>query len=149
VIRTQRLRFFSTTDRIVDNLSIDTNGALWAAGFSASLSWLSAYHDPEKVAPSSALRITKNTGNQAFFGEKLKIEKVRHITLKRVKEQCHIIRGYVFEYDGTQASAITSVVHDTRHNLLFLSGKQGRVIGVYSIYSYFPIRSIRDLYNRV
>jgi len=77
--------FFSTTDRIVDNLSIDTNGALWAAGLSASLSWLSAYHDPEKVAPSSALRITKNTGNQAFFGEKLKIEKVRDITLKACK----------------------------------------------------------------
>ncbi|KAF8482765.1 hypothetical protein DFH94DRAFT_729488 [Russula ochroleuca] len=90
-------------DRLVDNLSIDTNGALWAAGFPDGLAFISAYHNSEKVAPSSALRITKNTGNKAFFGEKLKVEKV-------------------FEDDGTLASAITSVVHDARRNLLFLSG---------------------------
>ncbi|KAI0000399.1 hypothetical protein BJV77DRAFT_385940 [Russula vinacea] len=90
-------------DRPVDNLSIDTNGALWAAGFPDGMAFISAYHNSEKVAPSSALRITKNSGNKAFFGEKLKVEKV-------------------FEDDGTHASAITSVVHDARRNLLFLSG---------------------------
>jgi len=92
-----------STDRIVDNLSIDENGAIWAAGIHSALSWLSALSDPTKVAPSSALRITKNLGESAFFGEKLKVEKV-------------------FEDDGTFASAITSVVHDVRHNTLFLSG---------------------------
>lgn len=69
----------------MNNLSIDINGELWAAGISATLPWLFAYHDPEKVAPSSALRITKNVGYQAFFGEKLKIDKVRLITLWGVK----------------------------------------------------------------
>jgi arylesterase/paraoxonase len=77
----------------VDNLSIDIDGALWAAGISAALPWLSAFHDPEKVAPSSALRVTKNVGNQAFFGEKLKIDKVRLITLWGVKVKPHAIRG--------------------------------------------------------
>lgn len=71
----------------MDNLSIDTNGALWAAGLSAGFPWLAAYHDPEEVAPSSALRVTKNIGSQAFFGEKLKVEKVRRPTfgVKRCK----------------------------------------------------------------
>ncbi|KAI0256143.1 serum paraoxonase/arylesterase [Lactifluus subvellereus] len=90
-------------DRLVDNLSIDENGALWAATIPSALRFLSAYHDFEKVAPSSAFRITKNVGEKAFFGEKLKVEKV-------------------FEDDGTQASAITSVAHDAKRNILFLSG---------------------------
>jgi hypothetical protein len=38
------------------------------------------------VAPSSAIRITKNTGNEAFFGEKLKVEKVRRRTLVWCKQ---------------------------------------------------------------
>jgi arylesterase / paraoxonase len=84
--------FFSSTDRIVDNLSIDKNGALWAAGISASFSWISAYHDPEKMAPSSALRITKNVGSQAFFGEKLRIDKVRY-TLRSIIQYVLTIRG--------------------------------------------------------
>jgi len=68
----------------VDNLSIDTNGALWAAGLNA-FPWLAAYHDPKKVAPSSALRVTKNIGSQAFFGEKLKVEKVRRAIFRGEK----------------------------------------------------------------
>jgi hypothetical protein len=91
------------TDRIVDNLSVDENGALWAAGIPSAFLWLSALSDPAKVAPSSALRITKNVGENAFFGEKLKVEKV-------------------FEDDGTMASGVTCVVHDVRRKTLFLSG---------------------------
>ena len=64
-------------DRAVDNLSIDTNEALWASGFPDGLAFISAYRNPEKVAPSSALRVTRNIGDKAFFGEKLKVEKVR------------------------------------------------------------------------
>ncbi|KAI9442366.1 hypothetical protein H4582DRAFT_1928015 [Lactarius indigo] len=92
-----------STDRILDNLSIDENGALWAAGIHSAVGWLSALSDPTKVAPSSALRVTKNVGENAFFGEKLKVEKA-------------------FEDDGTMASGTTSVVHDARRNTLFLSG---------------------------
>ncbi|KAH9007999.1 hypothetical protein EDB85DRAFT_2069107 [Lactarius pseudohatsudake] len=92
-----------STDRIVDNLSVDENGALWAAGVPSAMSWISALNDPAKVAPSSALRVTKNAGENAFFGEKLKVEKV-------------------FEDDGTMASGTTSVAHDARRNTLFLSG---------------------------
>jgi hypothetical protein len=70
-------------DRLVDNLSFDENGALWAAGIPNGLRFLSAYHDFEKVAPSTAFRITKNVGKKAFFGKKLKVEKVWHLPTKR------------------------------------------------------------------
>jgi hypothetical protein len=76
------LKSFLAVDRGLDNLSIDTNGALWAAGFPKLLAVLSAHHNSENVAPSSALRITKNVGDKAFFGEKLKVEKVRGCALR-------------------------------------------------------------------
>ena len=66
----------ATIDRLLDNLSIDEDGALWGAGVPSAFRWISAFKDPAKVAPSSALRITKNVGKNAFFGEKLKVEKV-------------------------------------------------------------------------
>ena len=69
------------TDRPVDNLSIDTNEALWAAGVADGLAFMSAFNDLNKVAPSAAIRITKNVGNEAFFGEKLKVEKVSSCTV--------------------------------------------------------------------
>lgn len=95
-----------TTDHLLDNLSIDEDGALWAAAVPSALRWLSALSDPAKVAPSSALRVTKNVGKSAYFGEKLKVEKV-------------------WEDDGTMASGTTSVVHDARRNILFLTGIYG------------------------
>jgi hypothetical protein len=82
------IRLIPNTDRLVDNLSIDESGALWGAGIPAALRFLSAYHDFEKVAPSSALRITKNVGEKAFFGEKLKVEKV--YTPLRSEKKCLI-----------------------------------------------------------
>ena len=69
--------FLGTADRFIDNLSMDTNDALWAAGVADGLAFISAFNDLKKVAPSSAIRVTKNVGNEAFFGEKLKVEKVR------------------------------------------------------------------------
>lgn len=77
----------------MDNLSIDTNGALWAAGIHSALRWLSVHHDSEKVAPSSALRITKNVGDKAFFGEKLKVEKVRRNTIQCERTAVSYILG--------------------------------------------------------
>ena len=77
------IRLIPRTDRLVDNLSIDENRALWAAGIPTAFRWLSAYRDLEKVSPSSAFRITKNVGEKAFFGEKLQVEKVGRRPFKR------------------------------------------------------------------
>ena len=83
--------FLGTTDRPLDNLSIDTNEALWAAGIlDGGLDLISAYYNFGNVAPSSAIRITKNVGKEAFFGEKLKVEKVRRHAL-----WCGVTRGSV------------------------------------------------------
>jgi sugar lactone lactonase YvrE len=82
--------FLGTADRPLDNLSIDINEALWAARIPDGSAFISAHYDLEIVAPSSAIRITKNVGNEAFFGEKLKVEKVRRRTL-----WCGVSRGSV------------------------------------------------------
>jgi arylesterase/paraoxonase len=61
------------------------------------------FSDPTIPCPSNALRFSINTGPNAFYGEKYKVDKV-------------------FEDDGTFASGITSVVHDAERKLLFLDG---------------------------
>ncbi|KAF8629870.1 hypothetical protein AX15_003229 [Amanita polypyramis BW_CC] len=92
------------TDRLLDNISIDTNGAIWAAGFTNALT-LAYQHfaNPSIPSPSSALRVTINTGPNAFYGEKYQIDKV-------------------FEDDGSLASGITSAAYDAERRRLFLHG---------------------------
>ncbi|KAF8629258.1 hypothetical protein AX17_005837 [Amanita inopinata Kibby_2008] len=91
------------TDRCLDNLSVDTNGAVWAAGFLNIFTVLKHFGDPSILAPSSALRFTLNTGPAAFYGEKYKIDTI-------------------FEDDGTLASGVTSVAYDSERKRLFLHG---------------------------
>ncbi|KNZ80456.1 Serum paraoxonase/arylesterase 2 [Termitomyces sp. J132] len=92
------------TDRSLDNASIDSDGALWIAGFPDALTFLfKHFPNPSIPAPSSALRMTLNTGSSSFFGEKYKLEKV-------------------FEDSGSIASGTTSVVHDAQRHRLFLHG---------------------------
>lgn len=59
--------------------------------------------DPSVPSPSSAHRITINTGPQAFYGEKFKIDKI-------------------FEDDGSLASGTTSAAYDSERHRLFLHG---------------------------
>ncbi|KAI0051220.1 serum paraoxonase/arylesterase [Auriscalpium vulgare] len=92
------------TDRLIDNVSVDEDGALWAAGIVEALSFIAAAANSSKITPSSGLRITRNTGESSYFGENYKIEKA-------------------FEDDGSQIKGATSVVHDSRRGLLYLSGK--------------------------
>ncbi|TFK44268.1 serum paraoxonase/arylesterase [Crucibulum laeve] len=95
---------FIKTDRGMDNLSIDSNGQIWAAAFpNALLLVFKHFSDPSIPAPSSALRFSINTGKDAFYGEKYKVEKV-------------------FEDDGSVASGITSVAYDAERKRLFMHG---------------------------
>jgi len=57
----------------------------------------------ESLPPKVAARISINTGPNAFYGEKYKIEKV-------------------FEDDGKIMSGITSAVYDSRRKKLFMNG---------------------------
>ncbi|KAM6502126.1 hypothetical protein JOM56_002103 [Amanita muscaria] len=92
------------TDRGIDNLAVDTNGAVWAAGFTNALTLVNKhFEDPSVPCPSSALRISINTGPSAFYGEKYKVEKV-------------------FEDDGSLASGVTSAAYDSERTRLFLHG---------------------------
>ncbi|KAF5351735.1 hypothetical protein D9756_007674 [Leucocoprinus leucothites] len=88
----------------MDNLSLDSEGHVWAAGFPNLLEIFNRYFvDPSILTASCALRFSINTGPNAFYGEKYKVDKV-------------------FEDDGRIASGITSVVHDAQRKKLFLHG---------------------------
>ncbi|KAF8558064.1 calcium-dependent phosphotriesterase [Imleria badia] len=92
------------TDRGLDNLAIDANGALWAAGLSDTLGMVTRQiNDPSALVASSALRITINRGPSSFYGEKYNIDKV-------------------FEDPGELASGSTSAVYDAERARLFMHG---------------------------
>lgn len=92
------------TEYPMDNLSLDSEGHVWAAGFPNLLEIFNRYFvDPSILTASCALRFSINTGPNAFYGEKYKVDKV-------------------FEDDGRIASGITSVVHDAQRKKLFLHG---------------------------
>ncbi|KAJ7703303.1 hypothetical protein B0H17DRAFT_1194495 [Mycena rosella] len=87
-------------DRNLDNLSIDVDGVVWAAGIPSTVAILKHIADPSLRSPSSAHSVARNTGSGSFYGEKF----------------------LVFEDDGTLASGTTSVVHDAQRKRLFLHG---------------------------
>ncbi|KAH9484989.1 Serum paraoxonase/arylesterase 2 [Psilocybe cubensis] len=71
------------TELVVDNLALDADGLLWGA--------------------EDLRQISINTGVNAFYGEKYRVEKV-------------------FEDDGNLVSGITTAVHDSQRKKLFLHG---------------------------
>ncbi|KAG6813313.1 hypothetical protein H0H92_012126 [Tricholoma furcatifolium] len=92
------------TDRPLDNISLDSRGALWAAGFpDVPTLFFKHFRNFSIPAPSSALRASINTGPSSFYGEKYKLDTV-------------------FEDDGNVASGTTSVVYDAERHRLFLHG---------------------------
>jgi len=92
------------TGRVVDNLSIDQDGMVWAGALSDAITFYTKHFpNPSTPAASSALRISLNTGEAVFYGHKFKVEKV-------------------FEDGGAIASGITSAVHDVKRGRLFLHG---------------------------
>jgi len=88
----------------LDNLSVDEDGAIYVAEhpkiFTTAFKHLP---DPKVHAPSAVRRITINTDESSFYGEKYKVEKI-------------------FEDNGTIASGITTAVWDSKRKQLFLHG---------------------------
>jgi len=91
------------TDYPLDNLAVDAEGQLWAAGIPKALTAVAHMQNPLLLSPSLAARISINTGPNAFYGEKYKVEKV-------------------FEDDGKIMSGMTSAVYDSSRKKLFMNG---------------------------
>ncbi|KAF9527376.1 hypothetical protein CPB83DRAFT_403804 [Crepidotus variabilis] len=92
-------------DRGIDNLSVDSEGHVWAASFPKALKLFFTYlNDPTIPAPSSVHRFSINTNPKEIpYGIKYKADKV-------------------FEDEGPVASGATSAAYDTERKLLFISG---------------------------
>jgi len=91
------------TDCALDNLSVDADGQVWAAAIPKALMTLNHIAHPELTAPSVAYRLTINTGVNAFYGEKYKVETV-------------------FADDGTLMTGITTTAYDSKRKRLFMHG---------------------------
>jgi len=88
----------------LDNLSVDQDGALYVAEFPRVFHM--AYNhlrDPKITSPSRVRKITLNTDESSFFGQKYKVEKI-------------------FEDDGKIASGITSAAFDVERKRLYMHG---------------------------
>ncbi|KAJ3909160.1 hypothetical protein F5879DRAFT_1007262 [Lentinula edodes] len=107
-------------DTPIDNLSIDNEGTVFAAGeypkvpsvvqnvklFSGmpkSLDLWEHTKNSSHPSPVCAWTFSKNTGQGSFYGEKYKVQKI-------------------YEDDGSIASGATTVVHDAERGRLFMHG---------------------------
>ncbi|KAL0571719.1 hypothetical protein V5O48_010243 [Marasmius crinis-equi] len=87
----------------LDNLAIDSDGVVWAAGFPNGVAMTTHMKDPSKKSPTGVWKFGINTGPNSFYGEKFKVEKA-------------------FEDDGEVASGSTSAAHDAQRGLVFMHG---------------------------
>ncbi|CAE6435371.1 unnamed protein product [Rhizoctonia solani] len=60
----------------IDNLAASSDGSVIAATFPKLLDLMKAVLDTSLTAPSSAHRISLNTGRGSYYGEKYKVEKI-------------------------------------------------------------------------
>ncbi|KAH8806877.1 hypothetical protein DL96DRAFT_600874 [Flagelloscypha sp. PMI_526] len=83
-------------DRPQDNVSADSEGNLWFAGFPRAHTLFEMFKNPAIFQPSSGIKVSPS--GTGFTWEK------------------------VFEDPGRVSSGATSVIHHPKHNLLFISG---------------------------
>jgi len=90
-------------DRPVDNVALAADGALYAGGYPQLQEAIKNFDNAKVKAASSGLKITKNGGRGAFFGEKYSVETV-------------------FEDDGTKMPPASSVIVDSERKRMYLHG---------------------------
>jgi len=87
----------------MDNLSIDKNGAVWAAAFPKMFPILKQMTDIDAHAPSAVFRLAANTGADKFYGTKY-------------------ILDIPWQDNGTLALGSTTFVHDADRKRLITTG---------------------------
>jgi arylesterase/paraoxonase len=91
------------------------------AGIPRVLAAFAHMRNPSLLSPSTAARISINTGPNAFYGEKYKVEKVMtSFTGGLFLTLTFLLK--VFEDDGKIMSGITSAVYDSKRKILFMNG---------------------------
>jgi len=109
IIRIWRvLRCRSTlTESLLDNLMIDSEGAIWAAGWPELPVTVARILDPAHItsSPSNVFKITRKTDKSWFYRKKGKYSVQK-----------------VLEDDGRKISGVNTVVHDATRGRLFMHG---------------------------
>jgi len=89
------------TGIMLDNLSLDSDGHLYAGGFPRPRSFIKSVSGADVLAPSIAIKFSKDIEN--FIGHKYRIETI-------------------FQNDGSLMTSATSVAFDAQRRLLYLHG---------------------------
>jgi len=95
----------------LDNLSIDKNGAVWAAGFPKMFAIMKQMTDLDVHVPSAVFRLTANTGTDKFYGTKYVLD-------------------IPWQDNSTIASGSTTFVHDADRKRLITTGVMARWVTV-------------------
>ncbi|KAL0061520.1 hypothetical protein AAF712_011663 [Marasmius tenuissimus] len=90
-------------EALLDNVAVDSDGVVWAAGYPSGFAVAKHIRDPSVRAPSGAWKFGINTGPSSFYGEKFKVQKA-------------------FEDNGDLVTGATTVVHDAQRGLVFFHG---------------------------
>src|SRR6267378_2052592 len=116
---------------MIDNLAVDASGQLWVAGkvfptkiavllsdfepkgLPLALASFKHMKNPSSPSPSTAFRLSINTGPNSFYGEKYQFQKVATLLCGRGIVNVDRIMQ-VFEDDGSLMSGITSVVYNSK-----------------------------------
>jgi len=92
------------SDRHMDNIMVGEDDAVYIASLPKSMHNVFVHSKNHSIpAPTTVHRMSLNTDESAFYGEKYKMEKI-------------------FEDDGSQVSASTSAVMDTERSVLYMHG---------------------------
>ncbi|KDQ15281.1 hypothetical protein BOTBODRAFT_31939 [Botryobasidium botryosum FD-172 SS1] len=91
-------------DRHMDNIVVDEDDVAYIASIPKTMHFIFVHQNNFSIpSPSSIHRLSLNTEESSFYGEKYKLEKI-------------------FEDDGSQVSAITSTVMDKKRSVLYIHG---------------------------
>ncbi|KAG5643602.1 hypothetical protein DXG03_000610 [Asterophora parasitica] len=102
------------TDCGLDNASVDSDGVVWIAGFPDAFTLLfKHFANPSIPAPSSALRLSINTGTSSFYGKKYKLDKFSMFSLL-VKERFYINEVVLGTAFGVIVGPYVANIYDPR-----------------------------------
>ncbi|KZW00280.1 calcium-dependent phosphotriesterase [Exidia glandulosa HHB12029] len=88
----------------LDNLSVDSEGSIYVAEYPKVFhAHYRHLENPKILSPSAVLKISLNTDESAYYGQKYKIEKI-------------------FEDDGKVANGVTTAAYDKERNKLYMHG---------------------------
>lgn len=103
------------TEMPMDKLSLDEDDVVHVAAFPKRLQAIGeTLNDPSISSASAVFRITRNTGDDQFYGKKFRVDKI-------------------FQDDGSTSSLSTTAAYDPRKRFLYTTGSRSQFLSICKI----------------